>query len=128
MAFTYDTTTTRGRVRLLIADTDTSDSTKQIFTDSEIDAFLALENNEVYGAAAAACESLSASTARSAVMYRAEKLFEIDRKQLPEHFRSLANMFRDRMTAGDPFEEIDSMDFRMDTYGTDRSEYVGDPY
>ena len=54
MAFTYDSTTARGRVRLLVSDTDTATAANQIFDDDEIDAFLALENNEVYAAAAAA--------------------------------------------------------------------------
>lgn len=127
MAFTYDTTTARGRVRLLLADTDTSDATKQMFTDAEVDAFLALESNEVYGAAAAACESLAASAARSAVRYKAERLLEIDRKDIPAHFRALAKTYRDRLMA-EPTEHIDAYDVAFDELGGDRSEYVGDPY
>ncbi|MEE8551467.1 MAG: hypothetical protein V3T08_09480 [Gemmatimonadota bacterium] len=125
MAFTYDTTTSRGRVRLLVSDTDTADATKQIFTDAEIDAFLAFENNEIYAAAAAACESLAANTARSAILYRAEKLLAIDRKNVPMHFRALAKMYRERSVSA-PAEEIDSMDYSIGPFGDDRSEYVGD--
>lgn len=125
MAFTYDSTTDRGRVRLLVGDTDTSDSTKQIFTDAEIDAFLALESSEVYAAAAAACESLAATSARSAIRYKAEKLLDIDRKDVPEHFRALAEKYRERSTTA-PAEEIDSMDYAVGAFGGDMSEYVGD--
>ena len=125
MPFTYDSTTSRGRIRLLVGDTDTADSTKQIFTDAEIDAFLALESNEIYAAAAAACESLAANTARSAIMYRAEKMFSIDRKEIPKHFRELAQRYRERAMA-EPTEEFDSFDYAVDAHGGDLSEYVGD--
>ena len=125
MAFTYDSSTPRGRVRLLVGDTDTADSAKQIFTDAEIDAFLALENNEVYAAAAAACQTLAASTARSAIRIRMEKLLEIDRKEIPKHFLELAKSYRERAMS-DPAEEIDSMDYAIGPWGGDHSEYVGD--
>lgn len=125
MSFTYDPTTARGRVRLLLSDTDASDSTKQIFTDAEIDAFLAMEGNELYAAAAAACESLAANTARSAILMRLEKLLAIDRKEIPKHFRELAMMYRKRSVSA-PAEEIDSMDYNISPFGRDLSEYVGD--
>ena len=125
MAFTYTSGTARGRVRLLVSDTDTADATKQIFTDAEIDDFLSIESNEVYAAAAAACESLAANTARSAIRLRLEKLLEIDRKDIPKHFRELATMYRKRSVSA-PAEEIDSMDYDISPFGRDQSEYVGD--
>ena len=125
MAFTYDSTTARGRVRLLVSDTDTATAANQIFDDDEIDAFLALENNEVYAAAAAACESLAANTARSAMRMKLERLLEIDRKDVPVHFRELAKMYRERSVSA-PAEEIDSMDYNVSPFGRDQSEYVGD--
>lgn len=125
MAFTYDPTTSRGEVRLLLSDTDTSDSTKQIFTDAEIDALLSMENNEIFAAAAAGAEALAASTARSAIAYRA--LGEtINRKDIPGHFLKLAERWRDRATEAAPSEEIDSFDYRLTAFGQDVSEYVGD--
>ena len=58
MAFTFDPTTDRGRVRLLIQDDDES---YEFYTDAKIDAFLALaedcEGDEVFNAAALALES-----------------------------------------------------------------------
>ena len=125
MAFTYDPGSSRGRVRLLLSDTDTADATKQIFTDAEIDAFLAIESNEIYAAAAAACESLAANTARSAIRMKLERLLEIDRKDVPKHFRELAMMYRKRAVSA-PAEEIDSMGYDISPFGRDRSEYVGD--
>lgn len=108
-----------------MSDTDDADATKQIFTDAEIDAFLSIESNEVYAAAAAACESLAANTARSAILLRLEKLLSIDRKDVPKHFRELAMMYRKRSVSA-PAEEIDSMDYDISPFGRDRSEYVGD--
>ena len=50
---TYDTTTTVGKIRLLIGDTDTSDA---VFTDAEINVFYALQGS-INLAAAEALES-----------------------------------------------------------------------
>ena len=125
MSFTYIPGTARGRVRLLVSDTDTADATKQIFTDAEIDDFLAIESNEVYAAAAAACESMAALSARSALRMKLERLLEIDRKDQPKHFRELAKMYRERSVSA-PAEEIDSMDYNVSPFGRDQSEYVGD--
>ena len=58
MAFTYDLATDRGKVRLLIQDTD---ETYEFYTDAEIDAFLTmaadLDGDEVRNASATALES-----------------------------------------------------------------------
>lgn len=124
MPFTYDPTTARGRVRLLVADTDETTSAKQIFTDAEIDAFLTVEDNEVFAAAAAACEAISASSARSAVAYRAVGM-SIDKSDIPQHFMSLAEKYRER-AARPTAEEIDSFDYSISDFGEDESEFVGD--
>jgi hypothetical protein len=60
MAFTYDSTTTAGLVRLLITDTDPEE---QIFEDDEISAFLALESDDALLAAAQALETIATSEA-----------------------------------------------------------------
>ena len=54
MACTYDITTDRGKVRLTIGDTST---TACIFSDAEIDVFLALNSNNINLAAADALEA-----------------------------------------------------------------------
>lgn len=63
MAFTYDTTTARGHVRLIIGDTDTVTVANQIFTDAEIDAFLSMQDDVVKLAAAQALEALASKQA-----------------------------------------------------------------
>lgn len=125
MAFTFDPTTARGKVRLLISDTDDVTALNQVFTDAEIDAFLALESNEIYGAAASACQSMAANASRSAIRYIAERIFEIDKQKIPAHFMALAKMYRERSIAA-PGEEIDSAAYEIGTFGGDGSEYVGD--
>jgi hypothetical protein len=61
MAFTYDLTSERGQVRLLITDTDHDNP---IFQDNEIDFFLsttAVDGNDVNLAGAKALETIAAS-------------------------------------------------------------------
>ena len=125
MSFTYDPTTDRGKVRLLVGDTDTATAANQIFTDAEIDALLSIEDNEVYAAAAAGCESLAAVATHSAVIVRAGRILNIDRAKVPAHYRALAEKYRERSLAA-PTEEIDSLDYSVGPYGVDASEYVGD--
>jgi hypothetical protein len=58
MAFTYDLSTDRGKVRLIIQD---SNATYPFYTDEEIDAFITIagnmEGDSVFNAAAVALES-----------------------------------------------------------------------
>jgi hypothetical protein len=58
MAFTYDPTTDRGKVRLLCNDWQ---SAYEIFGDAEIDTFLTLESSNVKRAAALALETIASS-------------------------------------------------------------------
>lgn len=129
MAFTLDPTTDRGKVRLLVGDTDTATVANQIFTDAEVDAFLDLEGNNVYAAAAAAASSIAASSAKSAIAWRAlGNELQVDKKEVPSHYSALADKYRERASGAmsGPSEEIDSFDYRLDDFGGDLSEYVGD--
>lgn len=56
--FTYDVTTDRGRVRMLITDRDAA---HEIFNDNEIDAFLDMMSGSVFRAAAVALFQIAAS-------------------------------------------------------------------
>lgn len=125
MAFTYSTTTNRGRVRLLLSDTDTVTAANQIFDDDEIDAFLALEDNDVYSAAAAGARSIAASHAKVAIAWRAMNE-SVDKKSIPTYFRNLANDYDAKATAGAPTEIIDSQDYRVNALGQQLGEAVGD--
>lgn len=129
MTFTLDPTTDRGKVRLLVGDTDELEPDHQIFNDAEIDAFLSLEAQNVYAAAAAACQSVAASSAKSAIAWRAMgNDLQVDKKEVPAAYRDLAQQYRERATGAQsgPVEEIDSMDYDIGPFGGDRSEYVGD--
>ncbi len=61
MAATYDVTTDRGKVRLLIGDTDVTPETDAQFTDAEIDAFLSMASQDLKLAASYALESWASS-------------------------------------------------------------------
>jgi hypothetical protein len=56
MSFTYDPSTSLGRVRMLCTDRD---ETNPIFQDAEIEAFLGIEGNSVRLAAALALETIA---------------------------------------------------------------------
>ncbi len=127
MAFTYSPGTSRGRVRLLISDTDTADATKQIFTDAEIDAFLSLGSNEVFKAASFACRSIAADKSKSAIAWR---VFEsqFNRQQIPRYFLDLADKYQAEAESGAPGENFDYADYAIDGFGIDQSEYTGDVF
>ena len=124
MAFTFDPTTNEGKVRLLLADTDTADATKQVFTDAEIDAFLSLADNSILLAAAYGADSVVSSATRVAVMYRAVG-FTIDRRDIPKTMRLQAEVWRKQ--ANDiPDEFFDHVDDNIILSGWDASEYSGE--
>lgn len=60
MSFTYDPSTDAGKVRMLCTDRD---SANQIFSDTEIDAFLSMEGSSVRRAAALALETIASNEA-----------------------------------------------------------------
>lgn len=71
MVFTYDLGTDRGKVRLLIRDTDASEP---IFEDDELNVFLALESSSVKRAAALALETMASN---EAYVSKAVKLLDL---------------------------------------------------
>ncbi len=82
MACTYDPTTNRGKVRLIIA--DTASPTGCIFPDLEIDTFLSMHSNNVNLAAA---EALGAWAAKYALLPDSEKIGDYAYTQ-----KTIANM------------------------------------
>ena len=68
MACTYDITTNRGKVRLIIGDTST---TACIFSDAEIDIFLSMNSGNINLAAA---DALAAWMAKYTLLPEAEKI------------------------------------------------------
>ncbi len=71
MPFTYDLTTSRGKVRLKIRDTDTADATRQLFNDDEIDFFLTEASADLNLAAAGALDAIAAN---AALLAKAQKI------------------------------------------------------
>lgn len=63
MAFTYDASTNRGKVRLLIGD---NDSTDVLLQDDEVDFFLTDTSNNLYLAASFAAQAIAAQFSRLA--------------------------------------------------------------
>jgi len=119
VAFTFDPTTARGKVRLLVGDTDTVAERNQIFTDADIDAFLELEGQSVYGAAAAACRAIAASAARSRVAMKATG-------NTRSVWLEMADGLDEKAITNDPIELMDAAEYRTSPFGEDESEYVGD--
>lgn len=68
MACTYDITTNRGKVRLIIGDTST---TACVFSDAEIDVFLSINSSNINLAAA---DALEAWMAKYTLSPEAEKI------------------------------------------------------
>lgn len=128
MAFTYDPSTDRGKVRRNIGDKDTSNSDNQMFDDSEIDSFLDSANQDVQLATAYALRAMAADPSLRAIKYRMMSTdgFEIDKTQMAAELRESAKDWERRAEQG-PVEEIDSQDYEVGLFGGDGSEYVGDP-
>ena len=90
MSFTFDPTTSAGRVRLLI--TDIVEATP-IFQDAEIDAFLAIEGDSIHAAASTALLVMAANEAL--VSKRIEVLdLKTDGPAVAESLRKLATDYR----------------------------------
>jgi hypothetical protein len=91
----------------------------QIFTDADVDAFLAMEGGSVYGAAAVACRAIAANAARSRIALRATG-------NPVGRWSELAKQYDVRAIESDPIELMDAAEYRISPFGEDMSEYVGD--
>jgi hypothetical protein len=100
VAFSYDPATDRGKVRLLIGDTATQDPEAQLFTDDEIDAFLAMEGQVVALAAARALEALAAN---QVMVLKVIRLLDLstDGASVARELRQQAKQLREDSDAGD---------------------------
>jgi len=107
MAFTYDVATDRGRVRLLITDTDTSHA---IFTDAEVDAFLGLESSSVKRAAASALDQIASN---EALVQKRIRLLDLstDGPSVAKALREHAALLRTQADAGEAAEDGGSFDW-----------------
>lgn len=100
---TYDPSTDLGKVRLLVTDTN---STVAQFQDEEIQAFLDLNNGNIYLAAAMGLDTLAANEAL--VQKRIETLnIKTDGPAVAKALRELANSYRERVDKDSGFETVE---------------------
>lgn len=118
MTVTYDITNNTGKVRLAIADIDTTTSTglrstwTVLFTDEEIGVFLTQASSSVWMAAAYALRSIAASRALTAKMRKLGDFME-DLTKIAEALRSQADAYED-MAKNEPagaIAEVAQTDF-----------------
>jgi len=101
----YDPTSNRGKVRLLANDVDDNNP---VFTDEEIDAFLALTDGAVLLAAATAIETIADNEALSSKVIKTQDL-STDGAKVADALRARAKTLREQYAAeaeGDGFFEV----------------------
>lgn len=103
MYATYDPATQQGRIRLLISDIDVL---SPLFSDAEIDAFMALEDGDVYRAAAAALRAIAGNEVQVQKRIRLLDL-TTDGPAEAAALRSLAADYDARADAGGDIEIAD---------------------
>jgi hypothetical protein len=125
MAFTYDPTTERGKVRDLLWDIDEDSSD---FTDAAIDGLLEQNSDDVWLAAADGCRALAAKFAKTGFSLKIPGAIELDKREQAKLLYNLASTYEKRATSsGTNIREfIDSYDINVGITGIDNSEYVGD--
>lgn len=128
MAFTYDPTTDRGKVRLLVYDTTSGSSGTSIFSDADIDAFLEQNGNSIWYSAADAARSRAAKIIQSSFDLELTGALRLDRRKQAQYWIDLAMRYETRaLNSPDGIKEfIDSYAYDIDILGRDTSDYVGD--
>lgn len=96
MAFTYDVSTDRGKVRMLTPD---SSATNYVFEDAEVDAFLSLEG-DVRRAAALALETIASNEALTLKVIRVLDL-QTDGAKTSDALLKRAGLLRGQAEAAD---------------------------
>lgn len=123
MAFTHDASTDEGLLRTLLNDTD---STDYEFEDAELTATLDLNSGDLWNTAADLARALGAKYSKEAIKLGLGKGdITIDKTKKAQFYMSLADRF-DQRSGSDAVEYVDSLNVRVDRFGFDRSEYIGD--
>ena len=129
MAYTYNVTTDRGKVRFLTRDiTSVSSPTKgtdYVFDDAEIDEALSMNSDDVWAAAADACRALAADEILGSIRINLSG-FTLDRSKVSDYWSNLADKYEKKSKEGGLVEFVDSFDYQISQAGIDESEYVGD--
>lgn len=92
MSYTYDLTTSVGKVRVWIRDNDASNV---LFTDEEITAMLGMNENDIRATAAACLYALASNKALLSRMISAGKYSEDNRRGAAQELRDTAKAILD---------------------------------
>ena len=95
MSFTFDTSTTIGKLRAMIGDTDSS---SYDFSDEELNVFLAQCGNDLTATAAMACRAGAAKYAKKAVSKTAGNYSE-NKAQIYKAYLEMAERFESLSTS-----------------------------
>lgn len=129
MAFTFNPSTDRGKVRLYIGDyTDGTLNTDYFFSDASIDALLEQNSDDIWLAAADGCRVQAARNASNAFILDLADALKIDQREISKVWLTLAMKYEARASgsASTIVEYQDSYAVAYDALGIDQSEYVGD--
>ena len=130
MAYTYDPTTDRGKVRLLLYDNQGTDGdlTTYVLSDADVDALLELNSDSIWYAAAEGARVFAAKYTPSAYKLAIPGAIDLDKREVSKLYMSMAERFQARAegSADGIVEFIDSADVDVDVMGNDNTEYVGD--
>jgi hypothetical protein len=107
VSFTYDVTTPRGQVRLLLNDVDAATA---VFKDAEIDAFLALEGASVKLAAAQAIDTNATNEALASKVIKDHQQ-QTDGAKVADAMRKHAAALRDQVAGYDDAGVFEVVDF-----------------
>ena len=123
MAFTLDSSSDEGKLRVLLNDTD---STDYIFEDDYLTSILDLNSDDIWRAAGDLCRALAAKYAKEAFDLGLGKGdIHLDRRKKAEYYLQLSKTY-DSRSDSDMVEYWDSFNINTSSLGTDDSEYIGD--
>lgn len=112
MTFSYDPTTSVGRIRLVINDSDVH---RPIFSDEELTAFLSIEGNDVLRGAAMALETIASN---EVMVSKVITLLDLTTNgaAVSAELRALAGVLRERSYVLDASETIDTAELVLDSF------------
>lgn len=131
MAYTHDRSTEPGRLRTLIFDfvysgTSAVHGINYEFEDADLEAILDEAEADTFDAAAIACRSLAAKFASEAITLGLGKGdISINKQRRSEFYLRLASSYQNRSGANIT-EYIDSVNYNINVFGSDISEYLGE--
>lgn len=111
MAFTYDITTDRGKVRLLCTDTDVAGGAPaQYFQDAEIDYFLTAMSSNILRAAALALYTIAA---QEILLMKRIRLLDLhtDGPAEAAELRALADTYQEKADLAEAAEDAGTFDY-----------------